>query len=132
VKAGQRLPVDGEVTEGTAAVNEAAITGEPIPAEKAPGSRVFAGTLPENSLLYLRATGVGADTTLARIVSRVEEAQEAKAPARRMIEDLGALVYAGRLRVGGRQLSGHARHRTALTLLVVSCPGALVISIRSQ
>lgn len=89
MKAGQRLPVDGEVTEGTAAVNEAAITGEPIPAEKAPGSRVFAGTLPENSLLYLRATSVDADTTLARIISRVEEAQEAKAPARRMIEDLG-------------------------------------------
>ena len=89
VRAGERLPVDGEVVEGTAAVNEASITGEPIPAEKSPGSKVFAGTLAENGLLHLRATGVGADTTLARIITRVEEAQEAKAPAQRMIESFG-------------------------------------------
>src|SRR5690554_1967310 len=57
VRAGERLPVDGEVIEGTAAVNEASITGEPIPAEKAQGSKVFAGTLAENGLLHLRATG---------------------------------------------------------------------------
>ena len=80
VKAGQRIPVDGEVTEGSAAVSEAAITGEPMPAEKAPGSRVHAGTI-ENGLLRIRATSVGADTTLARIIQRVEEAQEEKAPA---------------------------------------------------
>ncbi len=63
VRAGQRIPVDGEVTEGTAAVSEAAITGEPMPAEKAPGSHVHAGTIAENGLLRIRATNVGADTT---------------------------------------------------------------------
>jgi Zn2+/Cd2+-exporting ATPase len=71
VKAGQRIPVDGEVTEGTAAVTEAAITGEPMPAEKVPGARVHAGTIAENGLLRIRATGVGTDTTLARIIQRV-------------------------------------------------------------
>ena len=128
VKAGQRLPVDGEVIKGTAAVNEAAITGEPIPAEKAPGSHVFAGTLAENGLLHLRATGVGADTTLARIITRVEDAQEAKAPAQRMIESFG-LWYTPAvfvLAIGSYIVTRDIE--LALTLLVVGCPGALVIS----
>lgn len=128
VRAGERLPVDGEVIEGTAAVNEASITGEPIPAEKAPGSRVFAGTLAENGLLHLRATGVGADTTLARIISRVEEAQEAKAPVQRMIERFG-LRYTPAVFVLAIVSYLVTRNvELALTLLVVSCPGALVIS----
>lgn len=128
VKAGQRLPVDGEVIEGAAAVNEAAITGEPIPAEKTPGSRVFAGTLAENGLLYLRATGVGADTALARIISRVEEAQEAKAPAQRMIESFGRWYTPAvfLLAIGSYLVTRDIE--LALTLLVVGCPGALVIS----
>lgn len=128
VKAGQRVPVDGEVIEGTAAVNEAAITGEPIPAEKSPGSRVFAGTLAENGLLHLRATGVGADTTLARIIARVEEAQEARAPTQRLIERFGRwytpAVFV--LAVGSLAVTGDIA--LALTLLVIGCPGALVIS----
>lgn len=128
VRAGQRLPVDGEVIEGTAAVNEAAITGEPIPAEKAPGSHVFAGTLAENGLLHLRATGVGADTTLARIITRVEEAQEAKAPAQRMIESFGRWYTPAvfLLAIGSYLVTRDIE--LALTLLVVGCPGALVIS----
>lgn len=128
VKAGQRLPVDGEVIERAAAVNEAAITGEPIPAEKTPGSRVFAGTLAENGLLYLRATGVGADTALARIISRVEEAQEAKAPAQRMIESFGRWYTPAvfLLAIGSYLVTRDIE--LALTLLVVGCPGALVIS----
>lgn len=128
IKAGERLPVDGEVIEGTAAVNEAAITGEPIPAEKAPGSRVFAGTLAENGLLHLRATGVGADTTLARIISRVEEAQEAKAPAQRMIESFGRWYTPGVFVMAVVSYAVTRNVELALTLLVVSCPGALVIS----
>ncbi len=128
VKAGERLPVDGEVIEGTAAVNEASITGEPIPAEKSPGSRVFAGTLAENGLLHLRATGVGADTTLARIITRVEKAQEAKAPAQRMIESFGRWYTPGVFVMAIVSYIVTRNVELALTLLVVSCPGALVIS----
>lgn len=128
VKAGQRLPVDGEVIEGMAAVNEAAITGEPIPAEKSLGSRVFAGTLAENGLLHLRATGVGGDTTLARIISRVEEAQEAKAPAQRMIETFGRWYTPAVFVMAIVSYAVTRNIELALTLLVVSCPGALVIS----
>jgi Cd2+/Zn2+-exporting ATPase len=128
VKAGERLPVDGEVIEGTAAVNEASITGEPIPAEKSPGSRVFAGTLAENGLLHLRATGIGADTTLARIITRVEEAQEAKAPAQRMIESFGRWYTPGVFVMAIVSYIVTRNVELSLTLLVVSCPGALVIS----
>ena len=128
VRAGQRIPVDGEVTEGTAAVSEAAITGEPMPAEKAPGARVHAGTIAENGLLRIRATGVGADTTLARIIQRVEEAQEEKAPSQRMIERFAQWYTPSiiLLAVGTYALTQDIR--LALTLLVVGCPGALVIS----
>ena len=128
VRAGERLPVDGEVIEGTAAVNEASITGEPIPAEKAPGSKVFAGTMAENGLLHLRATGVGADTTLARIISRVEEAQEAKAPAQRVIKSFGRWYTPAVFVLAIVSYIVTRNIELALTLLVVSCPGALVIS----
>jgi Cd2+/Zn2+-exporting ATPase len=128
VKAGQRIPVDGEVTDGAAAVSEAAITGEPIPAEKAAGSRVHAGTIAENGLLRIRATGVGADTTLARIIQRVEEAQEEKAPTQRMIERLAQWYTPAIIGLAVLAFLVTWDIRLALTLLVVGCPGALVIS----
>ena len=128
VKAGQRIPVDGEVTEGTAAVSEAAITGEPMPAEKAPGSRVHAGTIAENGLLRVRATNIGADTTLARIIQRVEEAQEEKAPSQRMIERFAQWYTPAIIGLAVVAYAFTGDIRLALTLLVVGCPGALVIS----
>src|SRR5690625_443024 len=128
VTAGQRIPVDGEVIEGSAAVNEAAISGEPIPAEKAPGARVHAGTLAENGLLQIRATGVGADTTLAKIIHRVEEAQEEKAPAQRMIEQFARWYTPTIFGLAIVAFAFTNDIRLALTLLVVGCPGALVIS----
>ncbi len=128
VKAGTKVPVDGEVVDGHAAVDESMITGESIPVEKTLGTKVYAGTVSQNGLLRIRATGIGADTTLARIVQRVEEAQEEKAPTQRFIErfahwytpsiiGLSAVAY-----LITRDLS------LALTLLVIGCPGALVIS----
>jgi Cd2+/Zn2+-exporting ATPase len=128
VRAGQRIPVDGEVTEGTAAVSEAAITGEPMPAEKAPGSHVHAGTIAENGLLRIRATNVGADTTLARIIQRVEEAQEEKAPSQRMIERFAQWYTPSIIGLAVAAFAVTQDIRLALTLLVVGCPGALVIS----
>ncbi|MCL4765505.1 MAG: cation-translocating P-type ATPase [Hyphomicrobiaceae bacterium] len=128
VKAGQRIPVDGEVVEGTAAVSEAAITGEPMPAEKAPGARVHAGTIAENGLLRILATSVGADTTLARIIQRVEEAQEEKAPTQRMIERFAQWYTPAIIGLAVLAFAFTRDVRLALTLLVVGCPGALVIS----
>src|SRR5690606_3057424 len=77
VKNGAKVPVDGAVIGGSGALNEASITGESLPVEKSAGDQVFAGTVATSGFLQVRATGVGADTTLARIIHRVEEAQDA-------------------------------------------------------
>src|SRR5512138_38715 len=128
VKPGTKIPVDGEVTNGRSAVDESAITGEPLPEEKIVGSRVFAGTVNQSGLLNIRATGVGADTTLARIIQRVETAQDEKAPTQRFIERF-AKWYTPFIIV--LSLTTYLLSRDielALTLLVIGCPGALVIS----
>jgi Cd2+/Zn2+-exporting ATPase len=128
VKPGTKIPVDGEVIDGRSAVDESAITGEPMPEEKVAGSKVFAGTVNQNGLLRIRATGVGADTTLARIIRRVEEAQDEKAPTQRFIERF-AKWYTPFIII--LSLVAYILSRDielALTLLVIGCPGALVIS----
>jgi len=129
VKNGAKVPVDGVVVDGNGAVDEASITGESLPVEKGVGDQVFAGTVSGGGLLQVRATGVGADTTLARIIHRVEEAQDAKAATQTFLERFSAwytpaiilLALATGLTTGDPAL--------ALTLLVIGCPGALVISI---
>ena len=129
VRPGDRIPVDGEVVAGAAAVDESTITGESMPAEKAAGSPVSAGTITGGGRLEIRAERIGGDTALGRIIHRVEEAQEAQVPAQRSIERFArwytpAVVI---LAVGAGLVSGDVR--LALTLLVIGCPGALVISM---
>ncbi|EAZ99704.1 cation-translocating P-type ATPase [Marinobacter sp. ELB17] len=80
VRPGGRIGVDGAILSGRSAIDESAITGEPIPAEKQVGDKVFAGTVSHNGYLEIHAEGVGADTTLARIIQRVEEAQRRPRP----------------------------------------------------
>ncbi|EYT47673.1 MULTISPECIES: heavy metal translocating P-type ATPase [Kocuria] len=129
VKNGAKVPVDGQVVAGTGAVDEASITGESIPVEKAKSDQVFAGTVSRGGFLQVLATGIGADTTLARIIHRVEEAQDAKAATQAFIDRFSTwytpaimvLALVGGLITGDVVL--------ALTLLVIGCPGALVISI---
>ncbi|MCC6314032.1 MAG: cation-translocating P-type ATPase [Thermomicrobiales bacterium] len=128
VRPGGRIPVDGVVQDGRSAVEESAITGEPIPAEKGAGDRVYAGTVSQDGLLLLEATGVGADTTLARIVHRVEEAQEAKAPAQRTIERFARWYTPTIIALAAGAWIVTRDVRLALTLLVIGCPGALVIA----
>jgi len=127
VTPGGRVPVDGVITVGEAAVDESSVTGEALPVDRCPGDTVRTGTLSYGPL-RVRATGVGADTTLARIVRRVEEAQEAKAPVQRFIERF-ARVYAPSILVLAVTVFAFTGDvRLALTLLVISCPGALVIA----
>ncbi|MHB1065722.1 MAG: heavy metal translocating P-type ATPase [Georgenia sp.] len=129
VKNGAKVPVDGVVIGGTGALDEATITGESIPVEKSDGDQVFAGTISRGGFLQVRATGVGADTTLARIIHRVEEAQDAKAKTQAFIDRFSTWYTPGvfllALVVG--LVTGDVV--LALTLLVIGCPGALVISI---
>lgn len=128
VKPGTKIPVDGEVAAGRSAVDESAITGEPMPEEKVIGSKVFAGTVNQNGLLRVRATGVGADTTLARIIHRVEEAQDEKAPTQRFIERFAKWYTPGIIVLSIASYVISRDIELALTLLVIGCPGALVIS----
>ncbi|SDD40442.1 Cd2+/Zn2+-exporting ATPase [Sanguibacter gelidistatuariae] len=129
VKNGAKVPVDGEVIAGTGALDEASITGESLPVEKVAGDKVFAGTVSHGGFLQVRAVGVGADTTLARIIHRVEDAQDAKAKAARFIDSFSAwytpviILLAVVFGVATQDVV------LALTLLVIGCPGALVISI---
>lgn len=128
VKPGAKIAVDGEVVDGRSTVDESAITGEPMPEEKASGSAVFAGTLNQTGLLQVRATGVGADTTLARIIQRVEEAQEEKAPTQRFIERFARWYTPLIIALSGLTYLLTRDMELSLTLLVIGCPGALVIS----
>lgn len=129
VKNGAKIPVDGQVVSGTGAIDEASITGESIPVEKTKSDHVFAGTISRGGFLQVMATGIGADTTLARIIHRVEEAQDAKAKTQAFIDRFSkwytpavmVLALAAGL-ISGDVVLG-------LTLLVIGCPGALVISI---
>lgn len=129
VKNGAKIAVDGAVIDGTGAVDEASITGESVPVEKMAGDRVFAGTVSAGGFLHIQATGVGADTTLARIIHRVEEAQDAKAAAQTFMEKFATWYTPGIMVLA--LVAGLVTGDTvlALTLLVIGCPGALVISI---
>ncbi len=90
VRAGEKIPVDGTVVGGTAAVNEASITGESVPIEKADGGSVLAGTLVESGAIDIRTDKVGGDTMFARIVSLVEQAQSEEAPVQKLTDRIAA------------------------------------------
>jgi Zn2+/Cd2+-exporting ATPase len=137
VRPGERFPIDGEVTHGVSSVDQSAITGESLPVQKNQGNTVFAGTVNGNGALEVRVTHLAQDTTLAKIVQMVEEAQANKAHTQRMLDNFEQ-VYA-LLVLGGAALLtvipfailGHEFHPTfyrAMTWLVVASPCALVIS----
>jgi Zn2+/Cd2+-exporting ATPase len=143
VKAGERIAMDGTVREGTSGVNQAPITGESIPVTKATGDEVFAGSINENGLLEIEVTRLAADNTLSRIIKMVEEAQNQRAPSQRLIDQFAhyytpAVVVIAALVATIPPLffgapfmdtaAGHGWLYRALTMLVIACPCALVIS----
>ena len=133
VKAGERIPADGVVTEGAAAVDESALTGEPIPAEKTPGCRVTGATVVQSGYLRMRAEKVGAETALAQIIRLVDDATSSKAPIAKLADRVAGVfvpaVIAIALVAMGAWLACGASFEFALTtamaVLVVSCPCAL-------
>ena len=129
VLTGAKVPVDGIVLTGEGHVNEASITGEPIPAAKAPGSQVFAGTILDNGTLHIEAQRVGEDTTFGRIIELVEEAQDAKSEAERFIDRFSKWYTPAVLALGFIVWLISRNVELAITILVLGCPGALVIGV---
>jgi Cd2+/Zn2+-exporting ATPase len=137
VPAGERIPLDGRVTAGASAVNQAPITGESVPVEKQPGAEVFAGTINGDGTLTIRATKTAESTTLARIIHMVEEAHANRAPSEQWVERFArvytpaVMVFACLVFVLPPLALGQAWDEwfyRALVLLVIACPCALVIS----
>ena len=137
IKPGERVPLDGKVTKGNGAINQAPVTGESIPVDKAPGDPVFAGTINETGELEFQVTALSSNTTLARIIQSVEQAQGTRAPTQRFVDRFAAIytpaVFA--IAVAVAVLTPFLMGLTwlealykALVLLVIACPCALVIS----
>ena len=137
VRPGERIALDGEVVSGQSSVDQAAITGESLPVEKAVGDKLFAGTINQAGALEYRVTALASNSTLARIIHAVEQAQGARAPTQRFVDNFSRVytpaVFALALAVAvlpplfmaGAWFDWIYR---ALVLLVVACPCALVIS----
>lgn len=136
VRPGERIPLDGIVTKGRTSVNQAPITGESIPVSKEPGGEVFAGTINEDGSIEFKSTKPAADTTLARIIRMVEQAQSRRAPVEQWVEKFArfytpAMIAVAFLIAIVPPLFGGMWSRwfyEALVILVIACPCALVIS----
>ena len=134
LRPGDRVPVDGEVVEGTTSIDESLVTGESLPVEKKPGGKVVGGSVNGAGSVKFKATGVGEETTLARIAKLVETAQNSKAPGQRLADKAAAYlvvlaVAAGIATFIGWRWGGGASFVTALTFaisaVVIACPDAL-------
>ncbi len=137
VKPGARIPLDGRVTAGASAVNQAPVTGESIPVDKAEGDMVFAGTINETGMLEFQVTAISTNTTLARIIHAVEQAQGTRAPTQRFVDRFAEIytpsVFAMAVAVALLTpwllgWNSSAALYKALVLLVIACPCALVIA----
>ncbi len=137
VRPGEKIPLDGVVRHGQSAVDESPITGESVPADKEPGADVFAGSLNESGYLEVEVTAAAADSTLSRIIRQVEDAERAKTERERFVDRFAryytpAIVIGAILTVSFSPVVFGVGWREAfvrgLTLLVIACPCAFVIS----
>jgi len=135
IRPGERVPVDGEVTEGRSFVDESMITGEPIPVEKTAGSTLVGGTVNQQGALTLRATAVGGQTMLAQIIRLVEQAQGSKLPIQAVVDKVTlwfvpAVMLAALLTFGVWLAFGPSPALTfalvnAVAVLIIACPCAM-------
>lgn len=137
VKPGARIPLDGTVASGTSAVNQAPVTGESIPVDKAQGDPVFAGTINETGTIEITVTAAASNTTLARIIQSVEQAQGSRAPTQQFVDRFAAIytpavfiiaVLVAVLTPVFLDFTWMQALYKALVLLVIACPCALVIA----
>jgi P-type Cu2+ transporter len=135
VRPGEKIPVDGSITQGASFVDESMITGEPLAVAKKAGDRVFAGTVNQKGSFYLQAEQVGSETVLAHIIRMVQEAQGSKAPVQKLVDKVAGifvpvvigisiLTFVTWILIGGENAFTHAL-LTSITVLVIACPCAL-------
>lgn len=135
VRKGEKIPVDGTLTEGTGYVDESMISGEPLPVSKSTAARVLAGTIVSEGTLRFRAEQVGQHTMLANIIRMVQEAQGSKAPVQRLVDKVAlvfvpcvlavsALTFVLWLLIGGESVLPQAL-LSAISVLVIACPCAM-------
>ncbi len=127
LKTGSQIPADGTIVDGEGYVTEASITGESDAKEKTLGSNVYAGTFVESGTLKMKASKVGEDTTFSKIIALVEEAQDAKSPVERFIDKFAKYYTPAVVVLSALTLVLTRNLDTAITILVLACPGALVI-----
>jgi Cu+-exporting ATPase len=135
VRPGERIPTDGEVTDGTSSADESMLTGESMPVEKAPGAAVIGGTLNRSGMLRFSATRIGKDTALAQIIKMVEEAQASTAQVQRLADQVTgyfvpAVVGVATLAFIGWWLAGDFPQAllSFIAVLIISCPCALGVA----
>ncbi len=145
VRPGERVPVDGEVIAGRSAVNESMLTGEPLPVEKEPGDRVIGGTINTTGAFRLRATTLGADSVLARIVRLMRDAQGSRAPIQRLADRVSAIfvpavisiaiatfavwfvaLHTGAAPAAAAVVRGFA---AGVAVLIIACPCAMGLAV---
>lgn len=135
VRPGEKIPVDGQVSEGSSFVDESMITGEPVPVEKEAGKKVFAGTVNQKGSFRFVAEKVGSETLLSHIIRQVQEAQGSKAPVQKLVDKIAGifvpvvlgiaiLTFIIWILVGGEDAFTHAL-LTSISVLVIACPCAL-------
>lgn len=129
VKTGAKIPVDGTVLTGEGHINEASITGEAVPVSKKKDSAVYAGTILENGTIQIAADRVGEDTTFGKIIELVEEAQDSKSEAERFIDKFSKYYTPAVLILSFIVWIISRNIELAITILVLGCPGALVIGV---
>ena len=136
VRAGERVPVDGEVIEGTGAIDESPLTGESLPVDKSPGSEVLSGSLAKEGYLVVRAESVGSETSLSRMIAFVRRAQNSKSPAARLADRIAAvfvpailvlavLTFLAWLLLAPSEDRLRLAANSAVSVLIIACPCAL-------
>jgi P-type Cu+ transporter len=139
VRPGERIAVDGILVEGSSEVDESMLTGEPLPVAKNPGDRVVGGTLNTTGAFRYRATSVGAESVLARIVGLMEEAQSSRAPIQRLADKVSAVfvptvlaiaivTFTAWFFIGGATALPHAI-AAAVSVLIIACPCAMGLAV---
>ena len=138
IRPGESIPADGIISEGSTSIDEAAITGESIPVEKQKGDSVTSATINKTGFIHVRASRVGADTTISQIIKLVDEASASKAPIAKMADKISGIfvpvvmtiaVITGLVWYFLLGATAEFAFSTAISVLVISCPCALVISI---